>query len=105
MTDWEAMRAERDRAWKEFKDRDQAAKDKGELVGRYIQEQIADGYAYYTVTKVNKRTVRLQHEPDLGDGYAVPMIESMGGTVPLKYVRQNIGWRDKMADIFASKRK
>ncbi len=96
------FRAQMDRQMAELTANDTAAKEAGTLVGRYIRESIADGYAYYTVVKANSRTVTVEHV-DYCDGYRVPMIESMGGEIPLKYVTENIELRDKWDELFASK--
>lgn len=80
---------------------DQAAKNDGELVGRFVQEQIADGYAYYVVVaETDMQMVKLEHM-HIYDGWSVPMIESMDGIVPLKYVKENIAYRDNMDEIFS----
>lgn len=100
---------EHDRIYKLMVDSDEAAKAKGDLVGRYIRESIADGYAYYTVESVNNRTVlgydsmvQVKHVNYL-DGYRVPMIESMGCLIPLKYVRENIARRDHLDALFSKR--
>lgn len=82
---------------------DKAAKAAGELVGRYVRESVADGYAYYTVIAVNGGSAQVEHVPYL-DGYRVPMIESMDGCIPLKYVKENIGVRDRWQALFDSQR-
>ncbi len=81
-------------------ERDQAAKREGKLEDRYIQEQIADGYAYYRITEVMGDMVRVEHMNDIADGYTVPMIESMGCVIPLKYAEENIARRDAWSEIF-----
>lgn len=80
---------------------DASAKDKGELVGRYIQEQIGDGYAYYRIIKAGSRNVALEHMA-IGDAWQIPMVESMGLVVPTKYARENIERRDAWTDVFAA---
>ena len=82
---------------------DASARAKGELVGRYVQEQIADGYAYYVVVaETDMQMVKVEHK-DIFDGWSVPMIESMNGIVPVKYVKENIARRDAWSDVFASR--
>ena len=46
MSSWEAYKVEQERLFDIMKANDQEAKTNGTLVGRYIQESIADGYAY-----------------------------------------------------------
>lgn len=81
---------------------DASAKDKGELVGRFIQEQIADGYAYYRIIKAGSRNVALEHMA-IGDAWQIPMVESMDLVVPTKYARENIERRDSIAELFANR--
>ena len=43
---------------------------KGFVKGKIIKTQVADGYAYYEITKVSKNTVYLKWRKDLScDGY------------------------------------
>ena len=96
----EDFRAEIDRQMAELKADDDAAKKAGTLVGRYIRESIADGYAYYVIVKAgHSRTVTVEHV-HICDGYRVPMIESMDGKIPVKYARENIAMRDKWEKLF-----
>ena len=91
-----------DQQWTDINAEDRTAKEAGELVGRYIKELCADSHAYYKVVKVRNQTVTLKHI-DYCDGWTLPMIESMGGKVPLKYVLENIEHRDRMDDLFNSR--
>ena len=78
---------------------DSEAKERGDLVGRYIQVPAADGYAIYIVTKVKGKIVHLDHS-NIGDAWTDGMIESMGREIPLKFVKENIERRDKLAKLF-----
>ena len=49
--------------------RDKQAKEKGELVGRYIKEQIADGYAIYEIVEELKTKVRIKVCTGIGDAF------------------------------------
>ncbi len=101
MTDYLSnFTAAMDRQWKAMNDEDAAAKKAGTWVGRLFSESIADGFAYYRVASVSGETVTLDHV-DYCDGYKVPMIESMGRVVPLKYVSENIERRDRTSALFA----
>ena len=90
---------EHNRLYKEFTERDAAAKEAGELIGRYIKEQIADGYAYYVIVDAGPISVIVEHINYL-DGYSIPMIDSMDGVIPKKYALENIEMRDKWAEYF-----
>lgn len=93
-------RAKVDAEFKSMQEVDQSAKDQGVLVGRFIQEQIADGYAYYRILRAGSRNVALEHM-DIGDAWRIPMIESMNLVVPVKYARENIERRDAIAELFS----
>lgn len=83
-------------------ERDQTAKREGKLEGRYIQEQIADGYAYYLVVALtDMQMVKVEHVV-VGDAWQVPMIEDMDCLIPLKYVKANIGRRDSWSEMLDS---
>jgi len=88
--------------WKQREERmreeDAVAKDKGELVGRYISEHVADGYAYYVVAKVDGNTVTLDHV-DTFDGYAILAVEAMNRRVPLTMVKAYISVREKWENL------
>jgi hypothetical protein len=94
---------ELDRQWNEIKAQDGAAKDNGELVGRFIQESCADSYAYYRIVKVKNQTVIVEHL-DYCDGWRLPMIESMNCKIPLKYAIENIEHRDRIDQLFSSRK-
>lgn len=93
------FKAKMDRQMEELTANDTTAEEAGTLVGRYIRESIADGYAYYVVTEEYPRTVIVEHV-DYCDGYRIPMIESMDGMIPVKYVRENIARRDSWEKLF-----
>ena len=82
---------------------DAEAKKKGILVGRYIKEPIADGYAFYKIVKENKATVKIQVVRDIGDDWSVPYWGE-STTISKKYVIKGLGLLDKMEEIFASRR-
>ena len=96
--------------WQKVESHDEKAKARGVVVGRYIKEQIADGYAYYMIDRVvgghgegtGPAIAHLVHIPYI-DGYTVPMIESMDLKVPLKYAKENIDRRDRVHALFNRK--
>jgi hypothetical protein len=117
--------------WQKMQAKDKAAKETGSLVGRYIQEPIADGHAYYMIvaeysledspynnlcirwigtnnTKASwcverneKDFVIVGHIP-YGDAWTVPMIESLNGRIPRKYAKENIERRERIEALFAN---
>lgn len=82
----------------------QKALEAGQLVGRIVKENIADGYAYYRVIKENKKTVRLQSVKGIGDDYQVPYWGDEA-TVEKKYVVSTLGYADRLNELFAKRRK
>lgn len=103
------FRAKMEAQMAELKANDAAAVTDGTLVGRFIQESIADGYAYYVIVDVDLWSVdggvqygemcTVEHV-DYCDGYRIPMIESMGGRIPTKYALENVEQRDSWAKLF-----
>jgi uncharacterized protein YutD len=55
-----------------LEENDRKAAEKGSLIGRYIQESYADGYAYYVITKVKKNTVTIKSVKGIGDDWEIP---------------------------------
>lgn len=99
---WEETTKQWKANWARLEMEDKMAKAEGRLVGRYLKESIADGYAFYRITKVGKRTATLVHVKGLGDDYRIPMLGD-GGTAKLSYVQQNVEWRDALSEIFEKK--
>ena len=52
---------------------DKEAREKGEILHRYITEPYADGKAIYQIIKVNKKTVRIKVCLGIGDEWVLPM--------------------------------
>lgn len=90
--------------WKQLNDIDQKAKEKGELLYRYITEPIADGQAVYQIIRVNKRTVRIRVCTGLGDDWQIPYW-GKETTIDKKYAVQKVAQRDVWAEIFTKKGK
>ena len=86
-----------------MKELDRQSREQGYLVGRYIQEQVCDGYAYYVIVRQNGSTVKVEHQP-IFDGYSVRMIDAMKGIIPTHYARENIAVRDGWEDMAAARK-
>ena len=69
---WEEADKEFEKNWATLIQQDKEARANRILVGRYIEEGIADGSAVYVITKENKTTVRINHVTGLGDDYMIP---------------------------------
>jgi hypothetical protein len=78
---------------------DQEAKAMGQLVGRFYREQIADGYAFYVITKENKTKCKLVVVTGIGDDWTIPRFGEWAW-VGKKEVLWNIGRRDQMDQLF-----
>ena len=99
---WEEINKTYKANWARMEMEDKMAKAEGRLVGRYYKEAIADGYAFYRITKVGKRTATLAHVKGLGDDYQIPLLGN-GGSVKLWLVQRNVDWRDAMSELFNKK--
>lgn len=86
--------------YKSLEAEDKAAKAMGLLVGRFIDEPIADGKAIYKIIKENKRTVRVKVVTGLGDDWTIP---SWGKETTLSkdYVTRKIKSRDAITELFS----
>jgi len=78
---------------------DKEAKTNGKLVGRYIEHPIADGLAYYLITKETKTKVHIESVGGLGDDWTIPAWGDKC-TVPKKLVVAMLSARDKLATLF-----
>jgi hypothetical protein len=92
--------AEWDAQFERLNSVDKKAVELGVLVGRYIQHQYADGYAYYQIIKENKKTVRIK-VVDIGDGWVLPAW-GPEATIPKDYALQNLRRRDNLKKLFGS---
>jgi hypothetical protein len=79
---------------------DEEAAKQGKLVGRVIQEQIADGYAYYVIIRENKKTVRIRRATGLGDDWTIPYWGDEA-TIEKNYVLNQFQWKEDLAKIMA----
>jgi hypothetical protein len=82
--------------------KDMEAKEKGVLKGRYINEQYADGYAFYEIIRENKKTVRIRVIKNIGDDWVIPYWGEEA-TIDKEHALKNIGWRDFMANRVAQR--
>lgn len=82
---------------------DKAAKDKGQLLFRYFYSCVADGKAFYQVTKVTKTTatVTLVDGIDLDDW--ADQILGEQSTLPIAKVEQLVKSRQALEDLFSKK--
>ena len=83
---------------------DLAAKKKGSLVGRFIQEQIADGHAFYVIMAESKTKVDISVVNGIGDDWVIPYWGE-DARIDKAYAISTIQFRDKMAELFARQKK
>jgi len=80
---------------------DTEAKERGELLWRYIQEGYADGHAIYQIIRVNKTSVRIHHCFGFGDDWMIPYWGEEA-SVNIEYAETSVQSRDKMAAFFSA---
>jgi hypothetical protein len=65
-------------------------------VGRVVKFGVSDGYARYIITKINKKTVKLEWL-DYADRYRSGQV--VDGECSRMEVEDNIAWADMLADL------
>lgn len=95
---WEIEREAKNKKWKSIVASDKAAKKKGSLVGRYIQESYADGYSFYLITKETRSSVTIEVVTGIGDDWVLPMF-GRKTTVKKSYAKRNVEMRDSLAEL------
>jgi len=81
---------------------DELAKANDTILGRQIKFPMADSYAYYIITKVNKRTVEITWVK-----YCDAWQDSRAGycsNLNFDYANQQVRGQDKLAELFGAKR-
>lgn len=68
--------------------------------GRIFRSQVADGYAFYEVTKVNKTTVRIEWRDDLGADAYQDMVLGAGGSFPRQTIERIVERQDAITKMF-----
>lgn len=101
-TNWKEAEPVMQHNWDQLEQIDLEAKERGELLWRYIQEPFADGYAIYQIVKVNKTTVRIQHCAGFGDDWVIPYWGAEA-TIDLDYAITKTQQRDNISELFGSK--
>ena len=84
---------EREELWLKIKQGDKEAREKGEILHRYITEPYADGKAIYQIIKVNKKTVRIKVCLGIGDEWVLPMFGEEC-LVDRNYIEESLKRRD-----------
>jgi len=93
-----------DRNFANLSEADKEAKEKGQLVGRYLAEPYADGRAYYRVVKEGAKTVVIEVVTGIGDDWIIPYWGERA-VIKKEYAIQSIARRDALDKIFEERRK
>lgn len=75
----------------------------GVVKGKLFRVPCGDGYAWYIVTKVNKKTVGIEWRGFSSDRW-VDQRFGLGGNVPFEMVEQFIRYEDGTRQLFAKKK-
>ena len=89
------------KAYKEHKKRDEKAGE-GLHVHRMFSMPVADGNACYVVTKVNKKTCKIEWRNFGADQYT-DRILGWGGTFPIDIIADQLHYADGMRKLFGKK--
>jgi len=88
--------------WTKLQAADKQAKTCGSMVGRYIKEPFADGYAIYRIAKENKKSVRIEVVKGLGDDWVIPYWGKQA-IIAKAYAQQKLDQRDFWATLASKK--
>lgn len=89
-----------DKNYERLRKHDAKQRDQGSMVGRFIQEHIADGYSFYLIVRENKRTVRIERIPYIsGDEWVVPYWGAEA-TIDKDYAQRMLNARDALDRLF-----
>jgi hypothetical protein len=76
---------------------------KGVKVDKLFRIGVADGYAYYVITQVNKKTCSVEWRGYYNMDRYIDHYFGWGRTVPLKDVERYVGYGDALKVIFGKK--
>jgi len=88
-----------DANFKALQEEDKRAKEEGKLVGRYLEEHYADGYAYYRIVRENKKSVRIEVVTGIGDDWVLPYWGEKS-SISKGYAQESLFRRDAMLRLF-----
>ncbi len=84
--------------WEALEKADKEAKEKNEVVGRFITHPFADGQAVYVIKKVTKKTATIRVQTGLGDDWILP---AWGGeaVIPLATALEFLRQQDSLSGL------
>lgn len=97
---WREAKRRMDDKWAEIVELDELAEANNQLVGRYIREPFADGYAVYQITKQFEKTVHIQVVTGLGDDWRIPYWGD-NAIIERSYAKESITRRMNMRKLFS----
>lgn len=86
-----------------MKECEDLARENGTVLGRIIKFPMCDSYAFYIVTKLNKKTAKINWI-NYGDGYMDKRIDEEG-LIDINYVLDDVRGQDVLNEIFKQKEK
>jgi len=87
----------------EYKKAEATASAATGLVGKMLRVNVADGAAYYTVTKENKRTVKVEWRGFGGLDHYTDALLGWGGSFPKDRIERLVRAADGLRDLFSRK--
>lgn len=103
MTDWEKAIVNSEHNFDVLEGIDKEQKRKGEILWRYFRRPVGDGYAYYQIIKVTKKTAKVK----ICRGVALDeWTDSLLGeecTLPIDKVKEIIYNHDVLHNLFCRK--
>lgn len=103
--EWDDCFKQYEKNFEKLQEIDTRCKERGSIVGRYLDMSVADGKAFYQVQKINQKTkkafVKICY--GMGDGYVYSYFGEESW-IDLDFVFDVINHRDKMAEIFAKRK-
>jgi hypothetical protein len=91
--------SEKDKKFERILREDKLAKKNKTLVGRFLQEHIADGYAYYLIVADNGKRCKVQQITGLWDDWQIRRFE-LNPWVSRREVVDNVERRDALNALF-----
>lgn len=101
-TKYEEANEKIDRNYKKLEKIDKAAKDKKQILYRFIAEPFADGRAYYQIIKINKKTVKIKVCKGLGDDWVIPYWGDECN-IDKSFALERLQYRDNMEKLFSKR--
>lgn len=100
MNDWEKARVNADNNLNVLEGIDKEQKAKGEILWRYFKRNVADGYAFYQIVKVTKKTAKVVLCTGICLDEWVDNLLGTECTLPIEKVQELMYNRDAIESLF-----